>query len=651
MTISRLFDWADTIIPDDSPSPVYASKFKQALTEEIKTLNNLIDVYNEASDELKIAALGQLKQALNTMQHRFPNDLKQYYHSIYHKQIVAPLFDVIRQEEIGLGILNPSQIKTLPEFIANLPQESLDQLLALLLEKDFTQERLKQASFLTDETLQQSFQVILDRYEIEVLGGHNSKNFKCKDKFTGKIEVMKVENRMNMPKEAANELREKALSSVFTPERHEREGFYLGVKPDGKQAMLSRSILFTEYYPKGDLKRTVNEEVGAKLDSALDKYLQMGHILQDIEQAGYCFPDMKNANWLVDDFGQLRIADTKSFLYTQKEEGVVEDFLGNETIEQKRILNRTNEKNSLYSLPNSPHMNPPELIKVLPRDSHDSVDMRRVHAYMLGKNLYQCLTGCSDILFIKRDKNGEIVLNQDGQLVPVADLSGLPFDHEIFLTEEGRALKTIIKDALLEDPAQRTQLNDMVQNLAFVQYPDLSRGKSELIDLKINAYQALKQLESFKIGSHDEIMLAYLNQQKEAIKNADTKERVDGIVAEINAMLFVFKHSASQNKIMTDMTHHLQMSTTPSLVNKGQALEQALLNVPLIERCSILGGKTASQQHVLKVIESIQAPRFYEKKTANSSEEVAKFNVLKGQYNDIKSGQKLETQEPLKPSM
>lgn len=631
-------------IPVDPPSKrAYALKFNDALMREVSTLNNLIDVYNQASDENKIVALSDLKRALATMQHRFPNDLKQYYHPIYHVKIVAPLFDSIRQEEINLNQLNPLTIATLPEFIANLPQGEFDQLLAFLLKPNFTTEQLHEADFFTNDSLRQAFRNILKRYEIEVLGGHNSKNFKCMDQLTGKTHVMKVENRMNMPKELVNNLRQKTLSSVFTPESSEREGLFRDEA--GKEA-LSRSILFTGFYPKGDLKKNAktHQTVEATLENALYTHLQMGQILGKVEQENCCFPDMKPGNWLVDDLGQLRIADTKSFLHARLGEVTVVDQFGDASLEEKLVLNRTDGNNTFYSLPQSVHMSPPELARST-LDSQELIDVNRMHAYMLGKNLYQSLTGCSDGAFIVQNKKGEVVRT-------IHDANELAFNAPVFQTAKGKELERLIKQLIVEKPSERISLEDAMEALAFIKYDDLfdcSVRHPALVDLKLEVYQTVHQLAFFQINPQDAMIQQYITHQKEAIKNINTSEGLQRIQAETNAMLLLLKQGHAQNKIMNNMTQHLLASTTPNFVKKGQALTQALLAVPLIERSSIANGKTPAQKAVLREMESVQAPRFFGR-TAKSLEEIQKFNEFKAKYQEAKPGEDLDKQEHLKPS-
>ena len=106
-------------IPDNQQMTDYERKFKVAFTDEIEKLAGLIEAYNnEERREDKIEALSTLKRSFNIMQHRFPNNLKQDYHSIYHDQVVKPLFNNIRQDEV---IEQAPSIVSIPRQDGNYP--------------------------------------------------------------------------------------------------------------------------------------------------------------------------------------------------------------------------------------------------------------------------------------------------------------------------------------------------------------------------------------------------------------------------------------------------------------------------------------------------------------------------------------------------
>ena len=91
-----------------------------------------------------------------------------------------------------------------------------------------------------------------------------------------------------------------------------------------------------------------------------------------------------------------------------------------------------------YRLLHTPHISPPELSKQEPWD------VGAAHAYILGKNLYQFLTGC-----------GERYLKENEFF----------FHQPVFATEEGALLKQLIEQLIQPDPKQRISLEDALLTL------------------------------------------------------------------------------------------------------------------------------------------------------------------------------------------
>ncbi|MCH9756235.1 MAG: hypothetical protein K0U37_03445 [Gammaproteobacteria bacterium] len=584
------------VLPEKPPKArAYSIKFENSLVPDIAKIDALIAAYNQAStNEKRLEALAVLEKAVDKMDRTYPDDVKSFFPD-YHEQIHKNLFNAIKAERAALGVSPNEAALSFPEYLAIMDPDKADQLLRILLEPNFTQEKLADTLFAENEPGRDAFRQVLSRYEIETFSGHNSTNFKVLDKQTNKKSILKIDNRMGVPKDAVAHLRAHSMAGVFTADVSEREAMCTN-PADGKRT--TRTILFTEFHEAGDLKNDAKNQdtQEKKLDTVIYRYLQMARALEGIEQDGCCFTDMKNGNWLVDAFGELRVADKKGFLYTHEAEVQTVDEYGDPITKSIRVLDLNDEQNKFYAPCRSPHMSPPELATL--NETQPAIDVNKMHAYMLGKDLYQYLSGCRDSAFMTFDAKGQVT----GTL---NDVDKLDFSADVFQTAKGGQLKHTIKQLINPDPDARITLHELVEALAFIEYPDLvqfSFAHEELVGLKIDVYQSLKGLEHFKINPEDPLMTAFILEQREAIENAHTEEALLSIQAELSTMQFMFRENHDQFLAIKDMIHTFKMGTSPGMAEKGAQIEEAVLAVPIIERTSIADGKTKPQKAVLKVM-------------------------------------------------
>lgn len=581
-------------LPDEKhvKSRACSIRFRDALAPDLEYINALIEGYNHiTTDEGRVEALLRLEQAVDHIDRKYPDELKRYFPD-YHEKIHKTFFQAIKQERQALGVSPNEADLSFPEYVAVMDPERAERLLAVLLEPDFTQEKLATRVFDPGEAGYEAFRNMLSRYEIGVLGGGNSKNFTVLDNQIGDTSVLKAENRMGMPKDAVQHLRAHSMKEIFTTDTSERE--VMCKNPlDGKP--VTRTLLFTDFHPGGDLKKHGKAQISPekRAESAIDLYLQMTLAVKKIERDGCCFTDMKNGNWLVDKFGELRIADKKGFLYTRDVDVEIEDDYGDVSTQSVHMLDLADRKNMFYAALRSRQLEAPELIN-FDREK-PPIDVDKMHAYMLGKNLYQYLTGCNDSYFFTYDEKGEVNGSRH-------DANKFKFSDPVFKTPKGAELAAMIKHLIQDAPGDRITLSEAMDNLAFTDQPDLvafSFIHPELVELKVETYQALKRIEHFKVNDADDVMTAFIAERQEAIQAADTEEALLEILSELKAAKSMLQANDAQASAIKDMVCALKKDSASRVVEKGTRIEAAFLRVPIMERTSIADGKTEAQQIVL----------------------------------------------------
>lgn len=311
---------------------------------------------------------------------------------------------------------------TLPEIIANMSPEKISFLLDILTEHDFRQQLANLYS--NDESGQIEFQAFLQTHQIEYLGGMNSRNFKVTPNDGDRPFVLKVDNRKGAPRSTAVHLREGSLRDTFIPIAAQRQTSF------GEQ--ITRTILVTAYCDGGDIESHENthcKDDEQRIKNALSIYGQMGAILEKIRLDGCYFPDMKNSNWLIDSSGIVCLSDDKSFLFT------------NQDLNVDRTINSEN----WYGYLSTRAMNPPEFAYLI---GNNTIPADAMHAYMLGKNLYQYLSGC--------DSN---------YLYNHCHPSTFDYSAPVFQTNKGRELQSLILKLAAFDYKNRISVKQAVHEL------------------------------------------------------------------------------------------------------------------------------------------------------------------------------------------
>lgn len=448
------------------PSKTLPETFFEHANETIQEVNELITKYNKTTDSKKrIKLLQKIYEQYQFMQFSFNSEMvedcepfqQQIEHLFTQLKQQLPSDSMTKLEKPKLKVEALSASDTLVEMIANMSTEEISKFAGLL-----HQEALKKLAKRAPNEVKE----FLQKNEIRFLGGGNSKNYLITPNDGNPSYVLKLECGFGNPKFAEQHLRQQ-LGSVFAQEAICRQVFF-----DDESKKSARFMTITEHCGGGDLQSYGESIKGSKIDSAIDVFSQMAQILIGIEKNLGVFPDMKNANWLMDRNNKLRIADTKSLFFSS--EGKV-DY----------------KKNKSQGLPyvNTPYMNPRS-------DTIDGCSVDKLHAFMFGKNLYHYLTGCRD----------EYLDNK-------FDGASLDFEHRVF-QGPGSQFKDLICSLIKANPEERCSMGEALKTLKhikkyhpfevlFEQFLELdnTREAKEYVELcreKLKGFTNIKDINQLK---------------------------------------------------------------------------------------------------------------------------------------------------------
>lgn len=540
-------------LPPRKPMPHLSDFEHGALPREdmvkfTKEVNLLIDQYNKQDkDSSKIDTLKEIQKKIQEIDYKYrPSQLAR---SPGYQSAHDSLFKDIQYQYSSLGVSSfssPKKSSSLPEVIANMSPEKTNQLLGILnkgKEADLDNE-LKALYQPTDKSEEaKAFRQFLKEHEISFLGGGNSKNFKVTRLKDGTESVLKVDNRLDMPRNIESHLREK-LGDKFAPIDTERTA--IGKDSEGKP--IQRTLLVTEFCKGGsvDQQRSQFTTVPELVENTGKIFEQMSSVMLDIQEAGCMFPDAKITNWLVDEDNKIRLADTKSFLFTDKNGNYHSDIPGNE----------------YCGFISTGGFQPPEFYK-------SSMSSDSVHAYILGKNLYYYTSG----------KLGK---GDDG--------SKYDFSGQFFKTKEGPEYKEIIEGLIKPDPSKRMPVREAVDRLFMINNPEF---KDVFTDLK-----------KLKFGENDKVMNDYIRDKQKQINSTTNPDERAKILKELETTVSKLKEDKATQEVKNVINGFRERAGlfTVGMKAKATRIENEMSKLSIEERSNFFGSDKSEQ--VLKAIAS-----------------------------------------------
>ena len=438
--------------------------FVDDVNQDIVVINQYIQAFNDATTtEEKKSRLKTLDQERQRMNERYPLDCISHC-EMYQQHIHERLWNTIHPEQIVLARPSITSKTHASDVISAMTHEKLTQIMQIFWENDNIIPKL-QACYSINEQGGVAFRKIFNKNTITVIAGRgNSRVIKLTPyppDGTPPL-VFKIDARLGQPKEPEQHLRNQSfqhLSPVYGQER--QATFMIG------ENRITANVLLTNFYSHKDLgfdmtQTHANKTPHANItSSALHYYQQMGNILLDMQTKGVAFPDTKNTNWLIDSKGNLVIADTKSFLFCDASTSLI-DYQSEQNRWIKLIVSKTHTPQEFGQLGSTP------------------ISADKMHTYMLGKNLYQYLTHCSQ----------EFLLNWPIPYRTAAtqhSFSDSDFSHAIFNTLEGQQLKDLIQHMVQPDPNERISLGTALEALKHISdHPSVTfcNYKKNITDIK-----------------------------------------------------------------------------------------------------------------------------------------------------------------------
>lgn len=518
-----------------------AGKLPTADINRFRTeVNNLIEQYNkEENTAKKKEYLGEIQKKIKEVDNKYPPDT--IAGSPEYLARHTTLFEEIKYQYASLGVnalvAVPQQSSPLSEIIANMSPNKTNELFLILESKRQIAQQLQGLYKANDESFEaKAFRSFIATHQIEYLGGNNSKNYKIVNQENNHAYVLKVDYRLNMPRNVETHLRDK-IPENFTPIMAERQVSGAAGKQEPTKC---RTLLVTEYCNQGNINehRKKLNDMPTKIKTAGIIFEKMADIFINIQNSNCMFPDAKASNWLVRGNAQLSLADTKSFVFTDK----------------NGQYNSELESNKYTTILGTEDFTPPEL-----GDSPISADA--VHAYIMGKNLYNYLSNSQ-------------AKSHDGQ--------SLDFTKPAFQTPTGQEYKQIIEGLVKTNPNERMKVREALDRLFMINNPDF---KAAFVELK-----------ALKFGDNDEKMVELISNKQKQINAAPAANR-PAILAELTAQINALKADKATQEIR-EIIKDLRNSSghfTVGMKEKADRIEAEMGKMPLNERSSFLATLKAKQ--------------------------------------------------------
>ena len=392
-------------------------------------LNTLIEAYNDPETPDPQAALDAISNYIRIIDNQYPDHIVSNYPD-YHQQMHVTLFHELQRERQRWGAASLNEEANLSELLTHMSPEKADAFAALLSKRET--EGLLSLYDAEDSLEAEAFRRFFTTHEITFVGGNNNRLFKITAE-DGSKQLLKLENRSQMPKDAETELQQHhVLDDTLLPIHAERQ-----VTFNQEETMVTRTLLVTDFCDGHNLEYEPSDDAH-RAKSALHFFSQMANILQVMAEHHFIFTDMKNSNWLVDNKGRLRIADTKSFMF----------------VDDKDNWDLRYEKNRWYGFLRSPGMMAPESTK----NTERPID--KIHAFWLGKNLYQYLSQCDVTTLAGKNDADYAPTNRD------YNKKKYDFSAPVFTTPPvGPELVSLIQGLIKPNPVDRLSVKEAMDTL------------------------------------------------------------------------------------------------------------------------------------------------------------------------------------------
>lgn len=522
------------------------------VNEEIADLNHLIERYNNCAPEDPIAldTLYNIYNKQKAIVSRYPEDCVNFcvnFYQVFH----VDLFNQIKQnfERLGVSSISdsflknhlrkhsPSALYPLVESFANMEPAKINLIYKALL-------ALKIDGAIPTSIIDELPDFPWNEYSINFLGGNNSVNFLLQS-IHGEQFVLSIAERFNNTMQASLFLSEGNLDASLL-EDGVLDGKIFKVYARRSALLIGnageefiKTLEIREYCSEGDLlslkQRNLTNSV--RLATAIDLYKQMALILNEIELKGCAFPDMKNSNWLMTRDSRLVIGDDKSLIFSNN--GMI-------------------SSDEINSVIRTDYLCPPEVRNwrggITFRDNPTNVE--KLHAYQLGKNLYQYLTGCENSYLRKHHIAEEF-----------------SFKYDIFVNPVGANLSGLISELTMLNHNRRPGVKEVYRRLQ-----------------TFNCQLMLLELENFKFSTYDTVLNDFLANQWMQVEAAfnDHRDALSSIETYLESLVSIFKNNTSLQLILNNLKQvRFGMFGTTINIHLINELSDQFSQIPFEERLKI----------------------------------------------------------------
>lgn len=409
------------------------------------------------------------------------------------------------------------------DILRRMPSDKLSTLLDIMLHgKQFSERNLRHLYPKKEEPGYKEYQLFLKQHSISFFGGTNTLNFKITSRRDHTSCILKIENRLEPHKDAAPHLRDNSLGDILSPVTEERQATSI----DKKGLAITRYIVITSLCQGEPLSvHATHYHHNDRFDSAFPIYIQMASILHGIQNDGCAFLDMANSHWLIDEQNKVRIADSASFVFANAA-GDLEDALPDST-------QRAN--------PDFP------------------LSVEKIHLYLLGKNLYQYLTGCPSTYLDTR-----------------RNTSSFDFSATLFQTEQGKLLQDLIKSMLnAAHPTEQLTMDSAIDQLKQIKTFPLR-----------NACQTLLRKIKPTGSEEDDIALNnFFRDKQKQMAQIDNDDKLLELKAELNTILSQFNTNSTMRDIKNKIRDiNTNLAKTIGMQTKLNKITAELNQLPISER-------------------------------------------------------------------
>lgn len=544
----------------------------------------LLELIKESDTALVYKKLWQLRALLQTA-------IPEHNVSIERAAKLTTLIELIDDKLCLLQTMHPelkqdswAAKSNCAELIVSMAPEKIDEFIyALEQGPDFDLSDLE-SLYQPDDAEYSMWQSFIATHSLVFLGGCNSKNFKLTNLENNSHFVLKIDNRLDSPKSLETRLMARVLSETITPIFAQRQTTYKTHKETK-----TRVLVLTEFCEGGNLEEhaLLLADDNSRSRAAVRMYRQMAENLEIIRINKVAFLDMKNSNWLVDLFGRLKIADTKSFLPLTK-----------------GVFDKSALVSQWFSPVSTAYMNPPELFVF-----NGTFNADAIHAYELGKNIYQyLLKGHKDFshdLFYLHKHHDSATYN---------------FNYPIFKTDTGRRLQALISALIKPEAKDRlsvanalvslTELDNMLgpflisapvlepvidAMLPVVERPQLNGVAVHVLEQECD--MLLNEIQLFQLNSRDSVMSRYLANAQDILAKLSQEPMANQLIklTELRNNLVSARHSVSsvEPKKIKEVICSLRLEGATGWLavvlgffsinksNKAERVEAAFLSIPI----------------------------------------------------------------------